>query len=308
MGQKEVLISIRQSMGAGKKHFENIAAAQGNSMVWAKESGFAMQVIEKSTALQACPLDSIRKAIINVASIGLSLNPAEKLAYIIPRKGVACLDISYRGLVKIATDSGSIIWAKAMIVRETDDFKFKGVDEKPQHTFNAFSTEKDRGKIVGGYSIAKLHNGDYLVDTMTIAEIDEIKNTSSAKNGPWKNWPEEMMKKTLLRRGSKSWPITDRFMAAEAAINEHQGLTSLATGDIQSQEAIILVNNDELKILNGLIKDSHVNIKKIYEAFGVESIEQLPQNEFSACKARLQQALKAHEKKGKKNADTPAEG
>lgn len=309
--QQNKIVSIRQSMGHGKKYFEQIAAAQNNGMVWSKESGFAMQVIEGSKALQGCPIDSIRKAIINVASIGLSLNPAEKLAYLVPRDGKACLDISYRGMVKIATDSGSIIWAKAILVRKEDVFKFVSVDEKPVHDFNAFDTDEDRGVVVGGYSIAKLHNGDYLVDTMPMSEIDDVRKTSKASNGPWKTWPEEMMKKTLLRRGSKSWPTTQRFMEAESLLNEHQGLVNTSTGGIPAQDAIVLINDGQIKELNKLATDSHVNVAKIYTAFGIESIDQLPQSEFAACKVRLTQALTAYNEKQKTkekpNADASAE-
>ncbi len=300
--QQNKIISIRQSIGTGKKFFEQIAQAEKNGMVWAKESGFAMQIIEGSKYIQDCPLDSIRKAIINVASIGLSLNPAEKLAYLVPRDGKACLDISYRGLVKIATDSGSILWAKAMLVYENDKFEFTGVDTKPIHQFSPFDSKEDRGKLSGGYSIAKLHNGDYLIDAMSIAEMDEIRQSSKAKNGPWKTFPNEMYKKTLLRRGSKSWPITQRFMQAEAVLNEHQGLTNLDTG-AETAPAIVLITNDQVKELNDLAVKSKVNVGKIYTAFEIESIDQLPKEKFSACKARLQKALDVHLKKENKNAD-----
>jgi len=299
--KQKKMVSIRQSIGTGKKFFEQIALAEKNGMVWAKESGFAMQAIEASEYLQGCPIESFRKAIINIASIGLSLNPAEKLAYLVPRDGKACLDISYRGLVKIATDSGSIIWAKAMLVYDEDNFEFTGVDTKPIHTFSAFAKPEDRGPIVGGYSIAKLHNGDYLVDAMSIAELDDIKKTSKAQNGPWKTWPEEMMKKSLLRRGSKSWPITQRFMEAEALINEHQGLTSTNIDNSPIESAVVVISDEQVQELNKLAVESKVNVAKIYTAFGIESIEQLPIEKFAACKSRLKKAVDAHNKKVKEN-------
>jgi len=303
MAQQDKMVSIRQSVGHGKKHFEQIAAAQGSHMVWSKESGFAMQAIEASKYLQGCPAASFRKAIVNVASIGLSLNPAEKLAYLVPRDGKACLDISYRGLVKIATDSGSIIWAKAILVRKEDTFKFLSIDEKPVHDFDAFASEEDRGDIVGGYSIAKLHNGDYLVDTMPMSEINDVRKTSKAANGPWKTWPEEMMKKTLLRRGSKSWPTTQRFMEAESLLNEHQGLSSTEIDSSTSEPAVVVISDEQVQELNKLAVESKVNVNKIYTAFEIESIEQLPVEKFAACKKRLESALVAHNKKvgAKKN-------
>jgi len=76
------------------------------------------QVTAKSSTMQAAQKapESLKSAILNVAAVGISLNPATAHAYLVPRDNRICLDIAYRGLVKLATDSGAIEWAKAVLV------------------------------------------------------------------------------------------------------------------------------------------------------------------------------------------------
>ncbi|MEG7982429.1 recombinase RecT, partial [Listeria monocytogenes] len=60
--------------------------------------------------------DSVRRAIMACAIIGITLDPASKFAYLVPRDGEVKLDISYMGLMEIAVRSGSIRFARARMV------------------------------------------------------------------------------------------------------------------------------------------------------------------------------------------------
>lgn len=184
--------------------------------------------------------NSLKSAILNVAAIGISLNPANAHAYLVPRDGAICLDISYRGLVKLATDSGSIEWAKAVLVYEGDTFRWRGPALPPEHEADVFA--KDRidasdplKNLKGGYCLAKLTGGEYMVDVMTADEILAVRDASKAKNGPWKGvWAGEMAKKTLVKRASKSWPQSngrDRIDSAIQILNDHEGLEESAQVD-----------------------------------------------------------------------------
>jgi len=185
--------------------------------------------------------NSLKSAILNVAAIGISLNPASAHAYLVPRDGAICLDLSYRGIVKLATDCGAIAWAKAELVYEGDTFEWLGMTQIPVHTFDPFDPDRMDAKqplanLRGGYCVAQLADGTYLVDRMTAGEIVEIKNSSKAKGGPWAGkWAGEMAKKTLVKRASKSWPQSNQRERLDKAIellNEHEGFD-----DATSQEA-----------------------------------------------------------------------
>jgi phage RecT family recombinase len=188
------------------------------------EYGFAIQHLKANDSLRGTAErnpNSLMAAMSNVAACGLTLNPAEKQAYLIPRKGVVCLDPSYMGLCKLATDTGSILWVQAAVVHEQDQFEMQGVDEKPIHKYNPFS--KDRGKVVGVYCTAKTHNGDYLTTAMDMEEIEKIKNSSEAvkakRSSPWDKWFGEMAKKVVIRRAFKTWPRSDHHAAETRLAN-----------------------------------------------------------------------------------------
>jgi recombination protein RecT len=197
------------------------------SISFEREAGFAIQVLQNNDyALGVAMKDkqSVMNAVKNIAAIGISLNPARKQAYLVPRGGKICLDISYIGLIDIAISSGSIMWAQAELVRENDAFTLNGLDKLPTHNFNPFG--KDRGDIVGVYVVAKLHNDDYLTTTMSIDDVYSIRNRSESfkkGNGPWKTDEGEMVKKTVIKRAYKLWPKTERMDTVMNQLNTENG-------------------------------------------------------------------------------------
>jgi recombination protein RecT len=145
MSQAQWALAVAQA----EESFTNIAKAAGNLVAYEREASFALQIIQGSTYLQGCTHESLRNAVTNVAAIGLSLSPALKLAYLVPRKGKACLDISYIGLVKIATDSGAVQAVHATIVRGNDQFRYIDAFTNPEHVFDPFATAEARGAVIG---------------------------------------------------------------------------------------------------------------------------------------------------------------
>lgn len=197
------------------------------TVTWAKESQFAIQYFQKNDFLAKTALSnptSAQNAIINVAAIGITLNPASKLAYLVPRDGMVCLDISYMGLLHIAMESGVISWGQAKLVHANDTYESNGLDKAPTHKYNAFG---NRGDIVGVYCTVKTPAGDYLTEEMSIAEIEAVRKTSKAAfsdKGPWVNHWNEMARKTVVKRASKYWPKASRLDSAIHVLNEEEGV------------------------------------------------------------------------------------
>lgn len=207
----------KQIVRSTETDFRKLAAIHG-AVNFEKEQTFAIQLLKDSDYL--CQVayqnkDSLKMAVINVAAIGLSLNPVAKLAYLVPRDGKVCLDISWMGYVQLAVDANSIRFAKAEVVYEKDVFIYQGLGKEPKHEFNPF---QDRGKIVGAYCVAVTHRDDYLTTMMPIDEIYSIRDRYSKswqshvrdkKKSPWASDEGEMLRKTVTRRAYKSWPMTD---------------------------------------------------------------------------------------------------
>jgi recombination protein RecT len=199
------------------------------SISFERESGFAIQQLQKNDyTLKVAQQNrqSVINAVTNVAAIGISLNPARKQAYLVPRDGQICLDISYIGLLDLAVASGSILWGQAEIVRQNDAFVLNGFDKPPTHTFNPFGTE--RGPIVGVYVVVKTHSGDYLTTTMSLEDVYSIRDRSEGwkafaakkiKSTPWASDEGEMIKKTVIKRAYKLWPKTERLDEAMDHLN-----------------------------------------------------------------------------------------
>lgn len=217
------------------------AALCDRSISFEREAGFALQVLSASDYALNTAMNnrqSVVNAVTNIAAIGLSLNPARKHAYLVPRDRKICLDISYMGLVELAVASGSIMWAQAVVVHDRDTFQMQGLDKAPVHNFSPFG--KDRGEVVGVYVTAKTHNGDYLTEVMSTDEINAIRDRSSAwkawiekqKKCPWVTDWAEMARKTVVKRASKYWPKTDRLDKATHYLNTDggEGLAELAPG------------------------------------------------------------------------------
>lgn len=213
-------------------------ALSDNSITWQKEQQFAIQALQKNDYLAKVAManpSSAQNAIINVAAIGITLNPAAKLAYLVPRDGGVHLDISYMGLLHLAQVSGAIQWGQCKLVHASDTYESNGLDKAPTHRYNAFG---DRGPVVGGYCTVKTAQGDYLTEEMSLAEIKQVEASSKAKNGPWQKWWDEMARKTIVKRASKYWPRCERLDNAIDHLNTDGG-EGLADPVEQQQETIV---------------------------------------------------------------------
>lgn len=209
-------------------------ALSTDKLTFAQESHYVMQSLQKNQYLMSIAQKDtaqFQAAILNIAAIGISLNPLKKHAYLVPRDGCVCLDVSYMGMIHVATESGGIDFLEAHAVYESDKFELHGVGDKPTHNRNPFC--KNRGEIVGFYSVVKLKNGDYLVEVMSADEVNYVRdkysqsykshiNSNGRKKSPWVDHYEGMGRKTVIRRHSKTWPSALRTERVEALISNDE--------------------------------------------------------------------------------------
>lgn len=232
MNMQTALTTISSDIYATKDSFA--AVLVDRSINFEREAGFAIQLLSANDYAMRTAMEnrqSVVDAVTNIAAIGISLNPAKKQAYLVPRDGKICLDISYMGLMDLAQASGAVKWAQAALVHEKDAFALNGLDKPPTHQFNPFS--KDRGPIVGVYVTIKTMHDDYLTHTMTLEDAYAIRDRSSAwkshkagkakSPGPWGTDEGEMIKKTCVKQATKYWPTAERLDAAIHHLNTENG-------------------------------------------------------------------------------------
>jgi recombination protein RecT len=243
------LAIIQQDVYSVRENFEKMA---GGALNFEREAGFAIQVLsgnEYAMKIATSNRQSVINAVTNVAAIGISLNPAKRQAYLVPRDGRICLDISYMGLLDLAIQSGSIMWGQSELVHESDRFELQGFDRPPVHNRNPFAT--DRGALLGSYVVVKTRDGDYLTTAMAIKDIFDIRDRSQSwkngQKGPWKTDEGEMVKKTVIKRAYKLWPKTDRLDQAVHYLNTEGGEGLELSGQADGVRGVIHAARDALR-------------------------------------------------------------
>ena len=208
-------IEIRNKgiVALAKKQFE----ASTDQMNFVKEAGFAIQILNNNPYLAGADPNSIKDAVVNVALCGLTLNPALKMAYLVPRrigKTIKCvLDPSYMGLIKIITDAGAVKNIDSAVVYQNDVFEF----EKGENPFIKHSPVlKDRGEAIGAYAVAYFRDGGIQFEVLSVDDLHKVRSTSESyksekgrQYSPWVTWTDEMWRKTAIKKLYKYLPKTD---------------------------------------------------------------------------------------------------
>jgi recombination protein RecT len=217
-----------------EKQLGNLQDALPRHMTAERLAQVVGTLVYRTPKLQECDPLSILASVKQAASLGLDLAPNMMEAYLIPRwnkntKSNECtFQPGYRGLLKLALQSGEIASVRTALVREGDAFLCRWTPDleflhEPVHGARG-------GAITHVYSYAKLKNGERLVEVMDADEIEAFHQRSEgyrtaqakgwAETGPWvTDWPE-MARKTVLKRHCKSLPRSLELAAAIEADDE----------------------------------------------------------------------------------------
>lgn len=174
----------------------------------------ALTNIRLTPKLLECSVDSLMGAIMQAAQLGLEPGPLGH-AYLVPYGRECTLIIGYKGLIDLARRSDQIRSISAHLVYENDYFELTyGLEENLVHK----PVFENRGKPKLAYMVARLKDGAYAIEVMSVEEIERIRQRSKAANsGPWVTDWEEMARKTVVRRGSKYLPLAIEIQQAIAA-------------------------------------------------------------------------------------------
>jgi recombination protein RecT len=180
----------------------------------------ALSATSRNPELLACSAASILRAVMQGAEMGLEVGGLMGEAALVPFKNkhtkateAICIPM-YRGLIKLARNSGQLTTVEAHIVYENDIFELEfGLEPKLIHKPNL---RADRGKVTCAYAIALFKNGGgHQIDVMTIGELDAIKKRSQASDvGPWVTDEAEMQRKTVVKRLCKYLPMSAELAKA----------------------------------------------------------------------------------------------
>lgn len=225
--------------GLLKQYQSQIAAALPKHMTADRMARIALTEVRKSNALSKANPVSLFGAVIQAAQLGLEPGGALGHAYLVPYKGEVQLIVGYRGMIDLARRSGQMISLTAHVVYEHDEFTYSyGLHEDLVHR----PAEDPRGNAVYVYAVARLVGGGVQFQVMSWDAVMQIRDGSEGyrafkankiRSNPWESHPEEMAKKTVIRRLFKYLPVSIEIQRA-VALDE-----SMDAGVSQANAAVI---------------------------------------------------------------------
>ena len=233
-----------------------------------------MQVLSSNSMLAGVNADSITGAVFTACAMNLPLNNNLGLAYIVPFKGAAQLQVGYKGYLQLAQRTGQIESINAIAVYDTD------TEESVLSRLTSLIPKKVTGNVIGYTARLKTVTGFVAVVTMTSDELWEhaykySQTYKSAQNqgknySVWHQNFDAMAKKTVLKALMKYCPMSVELQKAmesdHGVINQDGGISypdneikdvlqaKQALSDSQVEKAIIKIKSGQstLENLNSL--------------------------------------------------------
>jgi recombination protein RecT len=144
------------------------------------------------------------------------------------------------GIVKALYAHEDVLLVDAAAVYQNDKFIFRrGDDPKLEHEP---TMADDAGQIVAAYLVVKLKSGEIKREVMPRRDIEKVRAASKSPDGvnsPWTKWYDQQAIKSVIKRGAKQVPRSNRFDQVEAADNESLGFASgpQALGEVFNRNA-----------------------------------------------------------------------
>jgi recombination protein RecT len=190
--------------------------AGADATKWTMQPATAVQ---KNPELLGCEPGSLLLAAYEAAELGLSLSPTLQLGYLIPYKGKAQFQISWRGLVQRAHESGCVRAFYAEVVHERDKFERQYA---PKRNLVHAPADGDRGEETGAYALVEFKDGTIDWEWADKKLIERHRKHSKQPDSlMWRNFHEEAWKKTAIRILAKRLPMSNPGMEALTEVIEH---------------------------------------------------------------------------------------
>jgi len=311
------LAVIDSKLGSGAATKYN-AVKLDDKLKWQTEKVYVRQIFERSPKLAEALLNnpvSLMAALQTAAQLGLTLDPNQQLAYLVPqapRRGAPAevvLRVSYRGMEQAVLMSGTVTAIQTELVHENDEFEYGVNIDGPYLNFKL--ARGDRGEVTGGFCLARYANGEKHVEYMDLADLLAIEasakafsgDNSPAWDGPYR---PEMRKKSIVRRAQKHWPKSPVLTALARAFDIENPMDF--DKPVLSGEAVEVFGDPEIKQLEKLLEPLEPTLRaewmqRMAEALNYGSITEVPRERFTEVLDRLDHRLKLWLKN---HAPTPA--
>ena len=210
--QHPVVASVQSLLAA---NMQAIRSALPKHMTPERMARVAFSTVQRTPALLKCSPHSLVAAIVEASSLGLEID-GRGLAYLVPYGDRATLIPGYKGLMDLAYRSGKVTSIYAETVHEHDEFEYQlGTNPRLVHK----PSLNGRGARIAVYAVAQIKDGDPAFVVLGSDEVEKVKRASKGAgkpDSPWKQWEDEMWKKTAVRRLCKYLPLSPEMQRAVA--------------------------------------------------------------------------------------------
>lgn len=264
-GRGAAMVAFRQEFDLREQMVKSFLPAH---VTFDKFKATVMAALQMKPDLLDCTKQSLVKAAIEAAELGLSLNPALGEGDILKvwnkklGKSEAQFRPRYGGLMKLARQSGDVRMIEARIVREGDAFDYEyGLEPRLSHRPSAST-----GKVTHAYCVWVLATGEKNFEVMDREQIDAIMRRSSSKTkegqivGPWVSDYDEMARKTVVRRASKYMPRSaEAFNKAVAMDNLRESGHDV---ELQDGEVVDITDDGDEGAVEEAVRETVVREKQ----------------------------------------------
>lgn len=168
--------------------------------------------IKSQAHLQKYTSDKLLACLYSAAKAGVTFGPPNNECYIFPRAGTVNLYISYKGLIKIAYESGLIKSLNVDVAYEGDKFEVENGSTPSIHHVPNINRLGDE-KPLAYYAVATLAEGNKLIAYIPEKVMDQkyrkpaLMKCKGSSQAPWVCHDEEMCKKTVIKKLLSPLPI-----------------------------------------------------------------------------------------------------
>lgn len=243
---------------------ERIAAMLHNQIQLPKFLYVAMELVRGTPGLVKCAESvegrvSIVKSILEASELGLLLTKNLGHGYLIPYQNgemtkrcgydvSECqFQIGYRGFLELVRTAdpevrmiySRIVWPADEFLVDEDSHQLSHHPDEAGGTVGMDSNGQVAG-FRGCYSKIIYTNGQQDFEWMPLHEIQKIQRSSKARSNdsPWRNWPEEMIKKTPMRRLCKRLKLTPDVLAG--VVRDEYRDAGVGEGTAESPRVMIM--------------------------------------------------------------------
>lgn len=236
-----------------------------------------MQVLESNAMLANVNADSITGAVFTACAMNLPLNNNLGLAYIVPFKGAAQLQVGYKGFIQLAQRTGQIRSINAIAVHDSD------TEESVLKRLTSLIPQKVSGEVIGYVARLETITGFTAHVTMTKDELWEhaykySQTYKSAQNqgknySVWHQNFDAMAKKTVIKALMKYCPLSVELQAAiegDQAVINGDGAISYPDNEMKDiTPQARQINDDEFErminaVKSGKLKKEDALNEKVY--------------------------------------------